>query len=355
MISSQDRYLAEIVTGEQSLVREQFDCCLLEGVLSLAGKVEPGLEEAFRKVNHQMVAAELAHQRIVKSLLDQFCQAGIDCLVFKGTALAYSFYEQPWHRSRGDTDLWIREQDVDAAFALLVRLEFEQQVSLPGRLALGECAFEGTDEFGMAHSIDLHWRFNNNWMLTGAADFEELWRDRIPLPLLGSHAWTCTHSFALLIACVHRGAHLGQIAYEVGDFSRLQSDFTLWLYDIHLLSESLSDPDWVSWSRRVIDRGFSEFAVSGLERSNQLFGTQIPARVVRDLREARGQLPMLPLKTQMSGEWQSFRALGWRSKFGFIKQQLFPDAAYMRDRYEDSPLAVAYLKRLLSGLIKRVS
>lgn len=354
MISSQDKYLAGIITGEQILTKDEYDLCMCEGLLPLVGKFEPELEDQCRKENHQFVAMELAHQRVVIELLDQLGEGGIDCLVFKGTALAYSLYKQPWHRSRGDTDLWIRERDVDAAFSVLKRLGFQQQVSLPGRIACGECAFERTDRFGVGHSIDLHWRFNNNWMLAGAAEFEELWPDRIPLRRLGSCAWTCTNPFALLIACVHRGAHLGQVAYEVGDFSRLAPDYILWLYDLHLLSESLSESDWVSWSDTVINRGFSEFAISGLERSCQLFGAKVPEWMLNDLREAPGQFRMSTMETRVSAEWQSFRALDGHRKPGFIKQQLFPDVAYMRDRYENTPLTWAYLKRLLSGLIKRI-
>ena len=355
MISSQDKYLAGIITGEQTLTKEQYPCCEREGLLPLARKFEPALKDQYRKENSHNVAVELAHQLVVIELLDQLGETGIDCLVFKGTALAYSHYEQPWHRSRVDTDLWIRERDVDAAFSALRDAGFQQQVSMPGRIACGECAFERTDRFGAGHSIDLHWRFNNNWMLAGAAGFEELWRDRIPLRALGSHAWTCTNPFALLIACVHRGAHLDGVAYKIGDFSRLESDSTLWLYDIHMLSESLSDSEWVYWSGIVINRGFSEFAISGLERSCLLFGGKVPGWVLSDLREAPGQLSMASLESRVSSEWQSFCAVDGFRKFGFIKQQLFPDAAYMRARYESTPLLLAHLKRLFSGVIKRLS
>ena len=355
MISSQDTYLAGIITGEQTLTKEQYPCCEREGLLPLVKKLEPELEEQFRKENSHTVAVELAHQLVVIDLLDQLGEAGIDCLVFKGTALAYSHYERPWHRSRVDTDLWIRARDVDAAFGALRDSGFEQQVSMPGRIACGECAFERTDRFGAGHSIDLHWRFNNNWMLAGAAEFEELWSGRIPLPALGPYAWTCTNPFALLIACVHRGAHLGEVAYKIGDFSRLESESTLWLYDIHMLSELLSDSEWVYWSELVINRGFSEFSISGLQRSRLLFGTKVPEWVLSDLREAPGQLSMNSLTGRVSSEWQSFRALDGLRKFGFIKQQLFPDETYMRARYQGMSLPLAYLKRFFSGLVKRIS
>ncbi len=354
MISSQDKYLAGIITGEQTLTKDQYHWCQCEGLLSLARKFEPALKDQYRKENAHIVAVELAHQRVVIELLDQLGEAGIDCLVFKGTALAYSHYEQPWHRTRVDTDLWIRARDVDATFSALRDAGFQQQVSMPGRIACGECAFERTDRFGAMHSIDLHWRFNNNWMLAGAVGFEELWENRVPLPALGSHAWTCTNPFALLIACVHRGAHLDEVAYEIGDFCRLSSDSTLWFYDIHLLSELLSDSEWVSWSVTVISRGFSEFAISGLERSCLLFGTNIPEWVLNDLRKAPGQLSINSLESRVSSEWQSFRALDGFRKFGFLTQQLFPDAAYMRARYQNTPLLLAYLKRLFSGVVKRI-
>ena len=354
MISLQDRYLAGIVTGEQTLTKDQYHCCQYEGLLPLAQKVEPALKDQYRKENSHIVAVELAHQLVVIELIDRLGETGIDCLVFKGTALAYSHYEQPWHRSRVDTDLWIRERDVDATFSALRDAGFQQQVSMPGRIACGECAFERTDRFGAGHSIDLHWRFNNNWMLAGAVGFEELWSNRVPLRALGFHAWTCTNPFALLIACVHRGAHLDEVAYEIGDFCRLSSDGTLWLYDIHMLSEALSDSEWVSWSIIVINRGFAEFAISGLERSCLLFGTKVPEWVLNDLRKAPDQFSINSLESRVSGERQSFCALHGFRKLDFIKQQLFPDAAYMRAMYEGTPLLLAYLKRLFSGLLKRL-
>ena len=160
---------------------------------------------------------------------------------------------------------------------------------MPSRIAYGECAFERTDRFRAVHSIDLHWRFNNNWMLAGAVGFEGLWGIRAPLRVLGSHVRTCTNLFALLIACVHRGAQLNEVAYEIGDFCRIPSESTLWLYDIHMLSELLSDSERVSWSVIVINRGFSEFAISSLERSCLLFGTKVPEWVLSDLRKAPDQ------------------------------------------------------------------
>jgi hypothetical protein len=183
-------------------------------------------------------------------------------------------------------------------------------------------------------------------MLAGAADFEELWRGKIPLRALCSYAWTGTNPFALLIACVHRGAHLGDFAYEISGLSRLESGNALWLYDLHLLSQLLSDSDWVNWAGAVINRGISEFAISGLDRSCRLFGTKVPKCVLSDLREVSDQLSMRSLENKESGEWQSFRALDGVRKFGFIKRQLFPDVAYMRDMYGDTPLPLAYLKRL---------
>ena len=93
-------------------------------------------------------------------------------------------------------------------------------------------------------------------MLAGAVGFEELWGIRVPLRALGSHKWACTNLFALLIACVHCGAQLNEVAYEIGDFYRISSESTLWFYDIHMLSELLSDSERVSWSVIVINGGF---------------------------------------------------------------------------------------------------
>jgi hypothetical protein len=86
-----------------------------------------------------------------------------------------------------------------------------------------------------------------------------------------------------------------------------------------------------------------------------LFSTKVPEWVLSDLQEAPDQLLMNSFESRVSTEWQSFRALDGLRKFGFIKQQLFPDATYMRARCKSTPLLLAYLKRLFSGLIKRLS
>src|SRR4051794_36157600 len=54
---------------------------------------------------------EMRHQQLLAKTLAALHRAGIDPVLIKGTALAYSLYPNPVLRSRGDTDLIIADAD----------------------------------------------------------------------------------------------------------------------------------------------------------------------------------------------------------------------------------------------------
>ena len=68
MISSQDKYLAGIITDEQTLTKDQYHRCQREGLLPLVRKFEPPLKDQYRKQNSHIVAVELAHQLVLIEL-----------------------------------------------------------------------------------------------------------------------------------------------------------------------------------------------------------------------------------------------------------------------------------------------
>jgi len=59
-----------------------------------------------KKVVASMVWEE-NHAKLVSQVLSKFQDKQIPLLLFKGTALAYGYYQAPHLRERGDTDILI--------------------------------------------------------------------------------------------------------------------------------------------------------------------------------------------------------------------------------------------------------
>lgn len=354
MIVEQDRVFARLLSGGLRLNSDQLDCCRREGLLPIIDQVEDELKDVLRQATHQAAAVETARHRVVSRAISRLSEVGIDVLIIKGTALAYTVYQQPWHRSRNDTDLLIRKEDLDRAVTVLQAEGFDQRFSLPGELVTGELTFDYVDRFQIVHSLDLHWRLNNNWMLAAAANFEELWQERILLPGFSNEVFGCSYRFALLIASVHRIAHLNYAAYRVGDFQRMESDFTLWIYDIHLLANKMDD--WRDLCHIAVERRIAHFLLDGLDRSIALFATSVPAQVLSVLESAENQYDVSSMVGHFSADFQSFLALrGSRQKLRYLIEQLFPSPEYMRVKYgEGHFMWVRYVHRLMGGLGKRL-
>ena len=54
---------------------------------------------------------EMRDQAVLRSVLEVFAKIGVRPIVFKGAALAYSFYPSPVLRTRADADLLILPRD----------------------------------------------------------------------------------------------------------------------------------------------------------------------------------------------------------------------------------------------------
>ena len=69
--------------------------------------------------------------RNIKKVLAQLAESGVDSIVVKGPALAYTVYPDPALRAFNDLDLVVREQDWAAMHRLLVGMGFRQEEDLP--------------------------------------------------------------------------------------------------------------------------------------------------------------------------------------------------------------------------------
>jgi hypothetical protein len=305
--------------------------------------------EALKRYTHQIAANEMAQSHELEQVLAQFAKKEIFPLLMKGAPLSYSLYPQPYLRERCDTDILFRSRDqAHIARDLLTNRGYQQPNAVSGNLVSNEFICYRTTGMGITHNLDMHWHLNNDYFFANAFGFEELAQNAISVPNLGKNARSLGPVHALLLACMHRIAHL-----KTGEGNLL-----FWLYDIHLFSEQFSEEQWEYFEKLTIERNLENSCLDSLKATRKAFDTKIPENILQALKihtEKGGYAPQ-----NASYIWQTqlmnYQSLpGWREKIQLLREHLFPAPDYMVEKYQikhASMLPAFYALRITQGIPK---
>jgi hypothetical protein len=344
---------------DQALVVERIDYHGVAGLLeerkiALASWPKP---VSFHIQQQAMAGAiwELRHRQLLGELLVAFAGAGIDARLLKGTALAYSLFAVPATRTRGDSDVLIGPADLHRARDLLANLGFERISgdNDPG-FTLQE-VWSYTRDAVTAHHIDLHWQLLNAPALAAVLPVAECFANPLPLPALCADAWAMNRVAMLVHACIHRWLHT--IApYFVNGPAYFGGDRLIWLVDIHLLAEALSEVEWARFVALATARGIAAPCLDGLLTAQRSLATRLPAGPIAALKAAHSTTPAYLRSRQLGRAWAVFKAIpGLRRKLDFARARTFPPASFIRDKYPrlaGLPLPLLYARRMID-LIRR--
>jgi len=281
-------------------------------------------QEGLSRIVRDETACELIRREEIAAVLDALGGDGARTLVFKGTALAYTVYESPVARPRLDTDLLIAQDSQDRARAVLERCGY----SAPPYCADLFAQFEmtRTDRFDLTHVFDVHWKISTQPVFADALTYGELIERAVPVPALGSAAWSPCAVHALLLACIHPVMHHR-------NESRL-----LWLYDIHLLAGTLNESEVTEFVRVARERKMAGVCAHGLRMARSMFSTAISAEVIADL-DSRDRHEPSAEYLASERKWHhetlaSMRALnGLGDRLRFAREVLLPSPEYMLGSY----------------------
>jgi hypothetical protein len=321
----------------------------------LDGPIELGA--ALRREALQHAIWELRHRQLVAEALQRLTAAGIEPVLFKGTALAYSLYPNPALRARGDTDLIVPPLARQSAHDQLVAAGWQLELGVRGEFVSYQANYVKQVD-GAKHAIDLHWRINNSELLSRLFTYAELRQDAISLAGLGPGAFGPSPVHSLLVACMHRATHRTNPFY-VGDVAHHTSDRLIWLMDIDLLARRLTDADWqkvlalarvkgLCGTMRETLRQVEATLHTPLGNSGEPFVAASDSTELASLYLASGKLRQ---------QWMDFRALGsTRNRLHLARELLLPSATYMRSkfRHDRAPLYWLYVRRAVSGAVRRM-
>jgi len=331
------------------------ECLIHEHLRHLAG-CPAAVRDALRQLATDRAIWELRSRQQLSTVLAALASAGVEALVYKGSALAYSLYANPVWRPRGDSDLLVEPEHLPAVSAVFAALGYEQYTDADEVVSYKQYFSLEPPEGGI-HGIDLHWRLNNSELLSTLFGFRELRSRAVPLPALGPRALAIGAVDALVIACLHRGVHKLS-AYTVNGKTYYTGDRLIWLQDIDLLVRRLDAAGLAEFYATAQGKGLAGICHESLALAASWLHTPLPPGWDEGLAAANTGAPDRYLSAgPFRRGWLDLGACrGVGAKVAFCARILFPSAAYMHNKYADSGwqwLPWLYLRRISGGLLQR--
>lgn len=276
---------------------------------------------------------EATHAASIAKLVGALDAAGIEAVLMKGTAIAYSLYDEPAARRRGDSDLLIRPADLDRT-----------------RTTLSECGwYRNDDPHGLVyqegwlceaghfvHALDLHWETSDRPVLQQVLAAEDFFAEKHLLPRLAPHAYRADHALTLIHETLNQKWHEAHGYWAEG--GRVKGGRRLiWSVDFDLVARSLDDQDWERLALLCEQRGVGSLVADALRGAAGDFGTPLPQEVLGRL----GARPTDPdvaayfATSDSLGEfWLDLRtARSWRQRVEMIRDRGLPPRAHLVEKY----------------------
>ncbi len=286
---------------------------------ALAKSFDPELLDRLHSHTVAETVLDTHRQRCLREVLTAFGNAGINSLVFKGSALAQTHYSQTYLRPRDDSDILVAQQHLTALNIVLTRLGFQRAVTNQQDMILRQYLFWRRDSNGCLHNLDIHWALNNRQGLGDKLSLSELRTRASPIQGLGGQALAPHPVDAVLIACLHLAAH------HAGEI-RL-----IWLYDLHLLIEAMSAEELKRLTDEIqhldlaqvcsLGLGLAAFYFSQPGSKFEVLGTELlDPKTMRAPRRIEAWLADLSALPSMS------------LRIRYLSQHLIPNPSYMLRR-----------------------
>jgi hypothetical protein len=344
----------------EALLTEVLDQSELEGVTPLiryhleqAGQLAflpQGLQMSFQQIDRKHLAADMATQDELLCLLKVFQSHKLDFILLKGEALSHSVYPLPHLRTKTDIDLLFSSKaESERASKILEAEGYQRMLSQRGTFVGYQFVCHKQYASGFRMVFDIHNEITNYLWFNRRLGYRYLLENSNFIEIENVQVRVLNAVHALIHACAHR------ITNKPND----TADRLIWLYDIHLLSQSLSGTQWQNLVQVCSSKHLSEIVLQGLHISHETLASSLPSKYIDQLKNnaATCNDPFSKKRRRIHMYWSDFILnKGVSNKLIQIRERLFPPADYMLKRYDlksSRCLVYYYLKRMLKVIIKR--
>ena len=146
--------------------------------------------------------------------------------------------------------------------------------------------------------------------------FKECFQTKQPVTALGPNAHALSKIDLLVHACIHRIAH-GR---------NTERNRLIWLYDIHLMVETMGDDERNEFLNKVQQRAVAVLCADALETCQAIFNTRLPEGFLVKLKANFKNEPSAKLinAAKLRWAWEDMQSLGSISeKVAFARELLF--------------------------------
>ncbi len=245
------------------------------------GRGMPAISEEFilclRTAYYAAVGDAELHHLEIKRILQSFTDAQLTPVAFKGAALAYTVYPDAACRPMSDVDLWLPDEQMPQAKAVLEELGYyaKPKTTRPHALmirARHELPLHGTQ--AGSGLVELHWGvFPGEWLLqTTCIDDADLWVRAMPAQLAGHPALILSPEDNVIQVAVHLAIN-----------HNMSAPWLRGLMDIALLARHYPI-DWNIIVQRTRDWRVATAVWLVLNLTVDLAGLEEAAEAVRQLR-----------------------------------------------------------------------
>ena len=277
---------------------------------------------------------EATHAKAISKLIETLEKAGAETVLAKVTALAYSLYPQAAARRRGDTDLLVRERDLDAARKILLSLGWYRKDDPHGLNYQEGWLCEAAGHF--VHALDLHWQASDRPMLQEILSTERLFANRRALPRLGPHAHMSDLPLTMIHGAINQEWHLWH-GYLVGDDHVKGARRLIWSLDFDLMARGMNQADWSALTLVCREFGIGPMIARTLREAAGDLATPLPAQIISDLgsQPANNDLGQyLSTTSSLKLFWLDLRAArDWRQRIGIFASRAFPPRDHLIKKY----------------------
>ncbi len=289
--------------------------------------------EFVRKRIEETARYEMARAAVVGDELSRLFQAfqekGIESILLKGSALAYSVYPEPYLRPRLDTDLLIRKSDIQKVQEAVRLLGYEFNSMIEGELISHQMMAVKHDFLGMAHMLDIHWQVFNEPAFMNTLRFDEILKDSVRVQFPEAEVKAIGAGHALLHACLHRVVH------------HHNAENLHWLYDMHLLASVMNENSAKAFLNMAEQKKVKKICAQSILAAREFFQTRLcaPLNDFVNAPHDEKEFSVEYLKSSAAPEvlrdfMLNCKALGsWEERGKLLKEHLFPSVKYLRGRY----------------------